>query len=121
MRLAGIGDCVELLGTLSLLLLDQAHILEHDQRRIDDAGARGIGAAGALLDVADQVIAVTRLLLDQLEQDEPELAAIEHTAAAPAMMAVAMDFPAYREGAARKTSAAGAAIAASHVVMKHSC
>src|SRR5207247_1930385 len=98
MRLAGIGDRVELLCAFRLLLLDQPHILEHGERRIDDAGARGIGAAGALLDVADQVIAVARLLLDQLEQDEPELAAVEHAAAATAMMAVAGKPPFDGEG-----------------------
>ena len=35
-----------------------------------------------LLDLADQIIAVARLLRDQLEQHEPQLAAVEHPPAA---------------------------------------
>ncbi|KAG6383675.1 hypothetical protein SASPL_156560 [Salvia splendens] len=45
---------------LARLLLDQAHLAEHGEGRIDEAGARRIGAAGQLLDRLDEFIAVAR-------------------------------------------------------------
>src|SRR3546814_5249968 len=54
----------------------------------DDAGAWRIGAAGQFLDLADEVIAVARLVGDQLQQDEPQLAAVEHPAPAATFVPV---------------------------------
>ena len=96
MRAAFVGDLERLARAFARRFLDQAHVLEQGQRRIDDARARRIFAAGQLLDRADQVVAVARLVGDQLEQHEPELAAFEHPAgcagrgrAAPALRPVA--------------------------------
>ena len=64
-------------------LFDLTHLVEHGQRRIDDAGTGHIEAAAQLLDRPDQLVAVPRLVGDQLEQDEAELASIEHAARRP--------------------------------------
>jgi hypothetical protein len=84
MRAADPGDREQLLGAFCLLLGDMIHVIEHGQRWVDDAGARGISAAGPILDLADQVVAVARLFLDQLEQDEAQFAPVEHPPAASA-------------------------------------
>src|SRR3546814_3307405 len=74
------GDREQLLGALRLLRRDLPHVVEQGQGRIDDAGARGIGAAGQLLDPADQVISVPRLVGDQLQRSE------EHTSELQSLM-----------------------------------
>src|SRR5687768_11086637 len=79
-----VGRLIDFLGRLRLGLDDQAHVLEHRQGRIDDAGARRIMALGHLLDRLDQLIAVARLIGDQLEQHEAKFAALEHPFAGPA-------------------------------------
>jgi hypothetical protein len=67
-----------------------ADIFEQGQRRIDDAGARAVGAADLLLDGADDVVAMARLFRNQLQHDKAEVALIEDAppAAASAAMAV---------------------------------
>ena len=65
-------------GLLGRDFLDQAHVGEHRQRRIDHARARRIFAAGQFLDRADQIITVARFVGDQLEQHEPQFARAEH-------------------------------------------
>src|SRR3546814_7173348 len=47
-----------------------------------------MGAAGQLLDPADQVISVPRLVGDQLQQHQPQFAAVEHPAPAAAIAPV---------------------------------
>src|SRR5207245_10812000 len=77
---AGIRDAVD----LAPVLLDGAdvpHVLEHLQRRVDGAGTRGIEAAEALLERLDQLVAVARLVLEQVEDDVLAAAALEHLAA----------------------------------------
>ena len=64
-----------------------AHLVQHGQRRIDDAGARGVGAAAQFLDGANQIVAVPRLGGEQLEQDQPQLARVEDPAAPAASFA----------------------------------
>src|SRR4051812_34844953 len=130
MRLALGRDGEGLARALGRLLLDQPHVLEHGEGRVDDSRARRIGAPGHLLDRADEVVAVARLVRDQLEEDEPELARIEHAprasaAAAPAPAAAAPIAPvagaeavpaarahAHRENPCRNVEAAGAAASA---------
>src|SRR6185503_5673972 len=75
--------------------------LEVGQGGVDDAGARRIEAAGPLLQRLDEVVAVARLLLDQIERDEAQIARGEHAAdaeivaeAAPVAPAAAAAAPA---------------------------
>src|SRR5436309_2415151 len=89
-RTPGFGHGEALLGAFRTLFLDKAHLVEQGDRWIDDAGAGRVGAAGHRLDLADQIIAMARFVGDQLEEDEPQFAAVEHapaaSAAAPATM-----------------------------------
>ena len=65
----------------------QAHLFQHGQQRIDHAGARRVGAADAMFDLLDDLVAVAGLLCDQRQHDELEIALIEHAAhAAPMAM-----------------------------------
>src|SRR6185312_9057935 len=75
-------------GAVRRSLFDVAHLVQHGQRRIDDAGARRVDAAAQFLDGADQVVAVARLVGDQLEQDQPQLAGVEDPTAPAAPLAV---------------------------------
>ena len=77
---AGVGDAVDLAPVL-LDGGDVTHVLEHLQRRVDGAGARGIEAAEALLERLDQLVAVGGLVLELVENDVLEVAALEHLAA----------------------------------------
>ena len=76
--LAFLGHGKRLARSLGRLFLDQPHVGQHRQRRIDHPRARRIIAAGELLDRADQIIAVARLVGDQLQQDQSKLARSEH-------------------------------------------
>src|SRR4051794_38470598 len=87
MAAALVGRLERLARALARRLLDQAHVLEQGQRRVDDAGARSIFAAGQLLDCADEVVAVARLVRDQLQQDQAKLARFEHPAPSAAALA----------------------------------
>ena len=87
-------------------LFDVAHLVEHGQRRIDDAGAGHIEAAAQLLDRPDQLVAVPRLVGDQLEQDEAKLAGIEDPTA-PAAPPVLGLTPAAAAKAATTAAASG--------------
>ena len=57
-----------------------AEFLEHGQRGVDHAGAGAVGAADALLDRLDDLVAVARLLGDQVEDDQAEVAMGEEAA-----------------------------------------
>ena len=70
---ASLCDGKRLSGALQLGPFDVAQVLEHRQRRIDDAGAGDISAPRQILDRADEVITVPRLIRDELEQDEPQI------------------------------------------------
>src|SRR5207244_5859919 len=93
MGLALLRDLEGLARAFALRLLDQAHVLQHGEGRIDYAGARRIGAVGQLLDRADQIVAVARLIGDELQEDEPKLAGIEHPPAAAAAAAATAAAP----------------------------
>src|SRR5208283_5422776 len=74
------GDRKELLRAFRRPRLDLSELLEEGERRTDDAGARRISAAGARLDLANDVVAVPRLALEQEQDDEAQFAALEHAA-----------------------------------------
>src|SRR6478752_4390620 len=97
---------------LALPFLDQVHVLQQGQGRVDDSGTWRIVSAGHLLDRPNQVVAVARLVGDQLEQDESQLAAFEHPPAPAAMSAAAPAavFPEFKmESARTETETARAA------------
>src|SRR5687768_8662464 len=105
MRLAVAGGGEGLARAFALRLLDQPHVLEHRESRVDDPRAGRIGAVADLLDRANQVVAVARLIGDQLKQQQPKFVAREHPAAtAPAAAAavapVAAPVPALAPAAA---------------------
>jgi hypothetical protein len=54
-----------------------AHLLEHRQGGIDDAGARAVAAADALLEVLDDLVAVAGLVLEHRHDDEAQVAVLE--------------------------------------------
>jgi hypothetical protein len=80
------GDGIELLAA-AFLGGGVAELFQEGQGRIDDAGAGAIGAADRLLDGLDQLVAVARLLADQLEQNQAQVALFEHPLRPPAMTA----------------------------------
>src|SRR3569832_314430 len=112
---------------LDLAFLDQAHIVEHGEGGIDHARARGVGAAGQAFDLADQVIAVTRFVGDQLQQHEPQLAAVKHAATTAGATTAAPAAPAptatMMAPATTDTIAIHARVAATAAIKiyKHSC
>src|SRR5690606_21137630 len=53
------------------------HVVEPGERRIDDARARAVAAAEALLDRLDQFVTMARAFRDHGEQQQPQLAIIE--------------------------------------------
>ena len=81
MRLALVGDGVELLGALGLGG-DVADLFEVGQRRIDHAGARRIPTGGLLLKHLDDLVAVARLLGDQRQRQQAHVALRQHLAGA---------------------------------------
>src|SRR6478672_3227909 len=89
MRPALAGRLERLARPLACGFLDQPHVLEQSEGRIDDAGARRIFAASQFLDRADEVVSVARFISDELQQHEPELAAFEHAPCTPAASAAA--------------------------------
>src|SRR3954468_113334 len=74
---SGIGDREQLLAALRRRRFDLAHVFEQAEDRVDRARAWRIGAADQLLDRLDQLIAVSRLLADQPEQERPQIAGAE--------------------------------------------
>src|SRR5206468_429970 len=73
-----VGNRIDLLALL-LAGGDIAQILEHLQRRVDRAGARAVAPAHALFEGADDVVAVARLVLEQVEDDVLQVAPTEET------------------------------------------
>ena len=87
------GRRERLAGAFRLGFGDVSHIEEQGQRRIDHAWARHVAAARQILDRANELVAVARLIGDQLEQDEPEFSRIEDATASAATLA-RLAFPA---------------------------
>src|SRR5438128_2549517 len=75
----GLGDAVHLAAVI-LDGADISHVLEHLQRRVDRARAGSIEAAEALLECLDQLVAMGGLVLELLEDDVLQIAALEHLA-----------------------------------------
>src|SRR5919199_5169697 len=67
-----VGNGVDLFALL-LAGADVAEVLEHLQGRVHRAGARPVVAAHAVLEGADDVVAVARLVLEQLQDDVLEV------------------------------------------------
>src|SRR5262245_5897827 len=82
------GDGVELLRALDFGG-DIARLLEIGQRGIDDAGARRVPARRLLLQHLDDLVAVARLLRDQRERDQPQVALRQHAPGAHHVAAAA--------------------------------
>ena len=71
-------------------------LLQHRQRGIDHAGAGAVAAAHPLLQRLDQVVAVRRLGRDHAQQDEAQVAMVEHPAPPAGMMTVPAAVPILR-------------------------
>ncbi len=81
---------VELAAALALLGGDQACFLEQGEGGIDHARAGAVGAADAILDFLDDLIAVPRLLGDQGQHHPAKIAVVEDASAAAAAPARAV-------------------------------
>src|SRR5262249_17745412 len=71
-----------------------ARLLEIGQRRIDDAGARRVPAGGLVLEHLDDLVAVARLLGDQREGDQAQVALRQHAPGAHHIAAAGPSAPA---------------------------
>ena len=69
---AGIGDLVDGLAAVGLLG-DEALLFELRQARVDRARARHVGAAEAVAERLDELVAVHRALGEQAQQVEPQV------------------------------------------------
>src|SRR4029077_15660728 len=81
MRSALVGDLVDLLAALLRPRTRVAKVLEHRQSRIHRARTRRIHPAETLLDLFDDLVAVTRLLVEKTKNHELEMTLIEHSSA----------------------------------------
>jgi len=82
MRLPGLGDRVELAIAFGGRG-GEAGLVEIGERRIHHARTRCVEAAGALLQLADQFVAMRRTRIEQREQQQLQLRAAELAAAEP--------------------------------------
>ncbi len=86
---AGVGDRKQFLRAFAFGLLDQTHVGEQRECWINNPGAGRICTSGPVLNLADQIIAVARHFLDQLEQNETEFSGIKHPSTPAAFSATA--------------------------------
>src|ERR1700730_7965132 len=93
MGAALLGDGVALLGALDLGG-EVARLLEISQRRIDDARARRVPAGGPVFQHLDDLVAVARLLGDQRERDQAQVALRQHAPGAHHIAAAVTSGPA---------------------------
>ena len=70
---AGRGDLVDGLATVHRLG-DESLLLELREARVHRAGARRVGAAGAIRQRLHDVVAVARTLVEQIQQVEAQVA-----------------------------------------------
>jgi len=82
MQTTRFGNAEQALGAVGGLGFDQPCFFHRRDGRVDDAGARCIGAGGAGVEFADQVVAVACLRLDQVQQDQRQFGAAEYPLAA---------------------------------------
>ena len=73
----GIGDGVNLAPIL-LQGTDVPHVFEHLQRGIDSPGAGAVKAAGAILELTHDVVAVSRLILERIQDQVLQVAFAEN-------------------------------------------
>src|SRR5262245_49457133 len=78
---ARVGDLVDLLAALLGRGHRVAQVFEHRERRVNRTRAGGVAPAGALLELLDDVVAMTGLFIEQAQDDELEVALLEHPAA----------------------------------------
>src|SRR5688500_12423722 len=80
---SGLGDLVDLLAAFLLTRHRESKVDEHGESGVDRAGTGRVRAREALLELLDDLVAVARLLFQQLQNDVLEIALLEHAAAAP--------------------------------------
>src|SRR5579875_1302758 len=73
-------DRIELARPLGRIDANQSLLLKQGEGRIDDTGARRIGASQAVLDRLDDFIAMRRLFADEFQNNEADVALAEHSA-----------------------------------------
>ena len=118
---AGVGEHVAAAARLARFGLDEALVPQLLERRVDRAGARPPESAAALADLADDLVAVHRLLSQERERRGPDITApcaapVHPRAVCPrAGAAEAAGYP-VRESAADLAAAAAAARAAALVL-----
>src|SRR5262245_14174853 len=109
MATAGRRDLEQALGALGGRGFHVAQFFEQRERGIHGAGAGRIAAAELLLQLLDELVAVTRFLVDEAEQHQAQIAGAEHPAAtATATAERAAEEPAATEA---ETALAGGVIA----------
>ena len=103
----GVGDRVDGLAAVGFLG-DEALLLELREARVDRAGARDVGAAEALAERLDELVAVHRPLVEQAQQVEPQVAVGEDRGSGGSLPATAgvqhADVAADRVARARRAS-----------------
>ena len=77
---ARVGGLEELAPGLAGGRADEALVFQQGQGRIDHAGRGPIGAAGAVFQLLDQLVAVARLLGEQGQDDEAKVAVLQEPA-----------------------------------------
>src|SRR4029079_5683032 len=80
----GVGDLVDLLPLVAGNDPGVAEVLEQLQGGVDRPRARRIGTAELLLERLDDLVAVSRLLLEEAEDEVARVALLDHPPAAPA-------------------------------------
>src|SRR5450631_2454627 len=80
-RLAFRRDRVKLTRPVGRVDANQPLLFEKRQGRINDARARCVSASHAILDRLDDFIAMRGLFADQFQDDEADIALVEHPAA----------------------------------------
>src|SRR5262249_1409851 len=85
------GDRVELLAAVFSAQRRETHVFEHGQQWINNARRGRVCAARALFDFLNQLVTVPRRFPDQRQDEETQVALLEHApAAAIAVMAPTM-------------------------------
>src|SRR5262249_59844673 len=84
---SGGRDLIAVSRSVRSLSANVTDVLEQRQGRVDDPRTRAIAATRTLVDGADDVVAVSRLLVEQGQHHVPQLAIVEETPVAPSTRA----------------------------------